>query len=54
MLFRSRGIRRLITLCSTIPELVVENDRQLFAAEGIEEDDDGEQSPEDLQELADQ
>ena len=49
----SRGICRLVTLCGTIQELVAENDQQLFAAEGIKEDDNGEQSPEDLQELAD-
>ena len=46
-----RGIRRLVTLCGTIPELIAENDRQLFAAEGIEDDEEGEQSPEDLQDL---
>ena len=48
-----RGIRRLVTLCGSITELVAENDRRLFAAEGIEDDDEeGEQTPEDLQDLA--
>ena len=50
-----RGIRRLVTLCGTIRELVQESDRRLFATEGtnIEGNElkEGGQSPEDLQEM---
>lgn len=58
MVLSGRGIRRLVTVCGTVRELVQESDRRLFAAEGTDmhddEPDEGERSPEDLQELEQQ
>jgi len=52
-----RGIRRLVTLCGTIRQLVKESDRRLRNLSDSDEDDDDEDSeapqpPQDPQELA--
>jgi len=52
-----RGIRRLVTLCGNIQQLVKENDRRLQNLTDSDEDDDDEdpevpQPPQDPQELA--
>jgi hypothetical protein len=38
-----RGIRRLVTLCGTVTQLVSENDRRLPRPEGDDDDDDEEE-----------
>jgi len=52
-----RGIRRLVTLCSTILQLVKESDRRLLGSsdadpESDDEDPEAPQPPQDPQELA--
>ena len=51
-----RGIRRLVTLCGTIRQLVKENDRRLLGSDADSDDDDEEleasQPPQDPLELA--
>ena|ERR1700753_2092752 len=50
-----RGIRRLVTLCGTIQQLVMENDRRLLDAPDSaneEEDPEAHRPSQDLQELA--
>ena len=45
-----RGIRRLVTLCGTITQLVSENDRRLpgSESENDEDNDDGDDDDEDM------
>ena len=49
-----RGIHRLVTLCGNIQNLADENDWRIFAAEGMDDENNEEvlRRPEDLQELA--
>jgi len=50
-----RGIRRLVTLCGTVRQLVKENDRRLLDlpdSDSDEEDTEAPQPPQDPQEVA--
>lgn len=41
-----RGIRRLVTLCGTVRQLVKENDRRLLNLSDSDEDEDDDENPE--------
>ena len=48
-----RGIRRLVSLCGTITQLVMENDRRLLASasDGSDDDNEEEEPPEKKEEV---